>query len=96
MRKEQAIELAESKWWESKTYREIVEFQLFEDRLCMPFDVFHEALEKSLDRPVFTHELAFRDRIEKEFLGERERPTFDEIINIIPKDKRLIIAKIYA
>jgi hypothetical protein len=54
--KENAIELYESKWWEGLSHREIAGVQLFVTELCCPFDVFHEAVEKSLGRPVFTHE----------------------------------------
>ena len=54
--KEKAIKLSLTEWWKEKSYREIAEFQLFTAELCCPFDVFHEAVEKSLGRPVFTHE----------------------------------------
>lgn len=56
MRKEDAIALSESKFWETMSYRDRAMFQMFEPLLCMPFDVFHEAVEKTLSRPVFTHE----------------------------------------
>ena len=56
MTKEQAIALAESNFWEGMSHREIAEFQMMEEKLCMPFTVFHEAVEKTLGRPVFTHE----------------------------------------
>lgn len=56
MNKEQAIAMAESKWWEGKTAQEIAVFQLNEDLLCMPFNVFHKAVEEWLGRPVWTHE----------------------------------------
>jgi hypothetical protein len=56
--KAKALELFESNWWEFASHREIAQFQLHEDRLCRPFDVFHEAVEKTLGRPVFTHEFA--------------------------------------
>lgn len=52
MTKEQVIKLAESEFWKDVTYEQIAKFQLFEDLLCMPFDVFHEAVEKTLGRPV--------------------------------------------
>lgn len=89
--REQAVALHESKFWESQTYRQRAEFQLFEERLCMPFGVFHEAIEKTLGRPVFTHEFAFIDGLRKEFLGERSAPSLEEIINLIPEEKRLVV-----
>ena len=86
----QAINMANSKIWKNWTNEQIVRFQLFQDRLCMPFDRFHEAIEKVLKRPVYTHEFAF-DEIKKEYLGEKSPPTFEEIINLIPEDKKIII-----
>jgi hypothetical protein len=59
MNKEDAIQLYESKFWEPMSFQERAKFQMFEEKLCMPFDVFHEAVEKTLGRSVFTHEFAF-------------------------------------
>ena len=73
------------------TYRQIAEFQLEQDKLCMPFDVFHEAIEKTLGRPVFTHEFAFRQQLRKELYGEKEAPTFEEICALIPEEKLILI-----
>lgn len=58
MTREEAVKLADSKWYETKTAEEIVDFQLYEERLCMPFPLFHKAVEEALGRPVFTHEFA--------------------------------------
>ena len=89
--KEQAIAFAENKLYEGMTYRQIAEFQMEQDYLCMPFDVLHEAMEKTLDRPVFTHEFAFRNELRKELLGQKNPPTFEEICSLIPKDKLVLI-----
>lgn len=89
---EKAIALAESNWWELCTHREIAEFQLFTAELCLPFEKFHEAVEKSLGRPVFTHEFGLNfDGIIAEFLGEREAPTMTEIMELIPAENRVIV-----
>lgn len=61
---EQAIRLAETKFWETMTDHDIAKFQLFEDRLCMPFGVFHRAIEKALGRPVWTHEFATPEKLQ--------------------------------
>lgn len=42
--KEQAIKFHDSKVYENWTSGQIVDFQLFQDRLCVPFDVFHSAI----------------------------------------------------
>jgi len=67
--KDEAVAFAEGKQWEPMTLRERTEFQLFQDRLCMPFGVFHEAVEKALGRPVWTHEFADRQRLQDELRG---------------------------
>ena len=74
MTREEAIAKYETGWWKDSTDKEIVDFQLFESRLCMPFDRFHEAVGKVLGRPVFTHEFAdsgkLRDDYERAMNGE--------------------------
>jgi hypothetical protein len=91
---EKAIALASSRWWEGKTNREIAEFQLFTAELCVPFGVFHAALEDCLKRPVWTHELGLNFAgIVKEFRGDSPAPSFEEIVNLIPEEKRVLIVK---
>jgi len=92
--KEQAMAFFDSKIWETEnwSYRQIAEFQMFQEKISMPFDVFHEAVEKSLKRPVYIHEFGLNvEGLKKELLGEKEPPTLDEIINMIPKEKRMLI-----
>lgn len=92
--KEAAIALAKSKWWENKTAEEIVRFQLFTQELSMPFSIFHQAIEKVLKRSVFTHELGLNfEGLCKEFLGEVAAPSFQEIIDMIPEEKRILVVK---
>ena len=94
MTKEEAIALGETKFWEKMTHREIAVFQMNEPLLCMPFSVFHEAIEKTLGRPVFTHEFAMNyDGIMKELMGDAPPPSFEEILNLIPADKRIVLIK---
>jgi len=90
--KEQAIRFYENKFYEGMSHTDIFKFQLWQEKLCMPWGVFHEAAEKALNRPVFTHEFAYPDNLKKEFLGEKDAPTFDEIIELIPAEKRIILS----
>jgi hypothetical protein len=91
--RENAIKLAESKWWEGLSHREIAGVQLFVTELCCPFDVFHEAVEKSLGRPVFTHEFGLNyDGICSEFLGEKESPTLEQILSLVPNEKLVVFS----
>lgn len=92
MNKETAIKMAESKWWIGLNADIITAFQLFEPLMCMDFSDFHKAIEESLDRPVYTHEFGYNiEGLKKEFLGKQPKATLEEIINLIPKDKRIII-----
>ena len=94
MEKAQAVELYDSCWWVDKTALEISLFQLFEPLLCMPFDRFHAAVEEALGRPVFTHEFGLNwDGLKKELLGERPAPTMEQILEMIPEAKRIVIVR---
>ena len=73
MTREEAVKLADSKWYETKTAEEIVDFQLYEERLCMPFPLFHKAVEEALGRPVFTHEFASVEKLQMEFEALRKK-----------------------
>lgn len=97
MTKEQAIELSESGFWEHLTPRQVAEFQMSEKLICMPFSVFHEALEESLGRPVFTHELGMNiDGIKAELFGGKPAPSLREIIDLIPREKLALVSIRYA
>ena len=69
MTREEAIALCESEWWIGLPDREIVEFQLYEDRLCMDFSDYHRAVERVLGRAVLTHEFstAGSKQLQREF-----------------------------
>ena len=88
----EAIAFFESKVWETWNERQISEFQIEQDRLCVPFDVFHEALEKALKRPVFTHEFGCNlEGLKRELYGEKEPPTLEDILSWIPKEKLMVV-----
>ncbi len=89
--REQAVALYESNFWEGMDARDIAVFQVTNDRLCMPFDVFQIAMEEALGRPVFTHELANSDNLKRELFGDKPTPTLAEVLNQIPAEKRIVI-----
>lgn len=94
--KEQAIDLYHSGWWKNLSAHDIVMVQLFEEkiRICIPFGKFHRAIEEVLKRPVYTHEFGLNlEGLRKEFLGDIPTPTFEEIVNLIPIEKRILIVK---
>lgn len=91
--REKALAMYESGWWEGLDSRRIAQVQLFIAELCLPFGIFHEAIEEALGRPVYTHEFGLNyGGIVAEFLGERPAPTMQEIIDLIPVDKRIIVS----
>ena len=73
--KKEAIAYAQTKWYVGKSEQQILDFQLFEERLCMPFELFHQALEKILCRSVQTVELLPEGwvALQKEYLSICER-----------------------
>lgn len=72
--------------------RQRAEFQMMQDILCMPFGAFHEAIETTLGRPVFTHEFGLNwEGLKNELFNGAPAPSFDEIINLIPEGKRVLI-----
>ena len=53
--KDEAVNFHDSKAYEDMTDQERALFQINQEKLCMPFDVFHSSVEKTLGRPVWTH-----------------------------------------
>ena len=74
MTKDEAIQMGESGWWKTKTAREIVQFQLNERLLCMPFGEFHKAVGEALGRSVWTHEFGNYGTLLDEFNGQEPTP----------------------
>lgn len=88
---EEAVALFDSGAWKDWTDDELFSFQLFQDCLCVPFDRFHRASEIALKRSVWTHEFAHQAELIKEYWGDKPKPTFEEIVALIPADKRLVV-----
>lgn len=89
--KQQALAIYYSGVWKSWSDDEIVRFQLYQKRLAVEFRRFHEAVEAVLGRPVWTHEFADWKCLQAKYEGERDAPTMDEIIDMIPVEKRILI-----
>ena len=88
--KEEAIAIARREGYKSWTPEQVVAFQLEQDKLCMDFGFFHEMVEKVLGRSVWTHEFARPDLLKLELLKIRKKPSLEEILNQIPKDKLIV------
>ena len=91
--KKQAIAIFNGGEWKDWSDEEVVKFQLYQDRLCVPFGRFHEAIEKVFGRPIWTHEFSrsnYQNLID-EYEGKRKSPTFEEILSLIPEEKRIVL-----
>lgn len=89
---EQALDLFKSDFWKTLTLKQRARLQAIQGRLFMPFAVFHEAVEKTLGRPVYTHEFGLNwNGIKAELFDGDAAPTMEEIENLIPFEKRLIV-----
>jgi hypothetical protein len=92
--KAQARELYESGWWVGHDDRSVVTFQMHEPLLCMPFVEFHEAMERTLGRPVLTHEFGLDwHGLQCELLGDRPVPTRDDLLALLPEERRRFVMR---
>lgn len=89
--KEETILFAENELWKDIPEKELAEFIISQKLLCVPLEVMYETLSKALGRPVYTHEFAYPDHLLQELKGDKPRSTFEDIINLIPTEKRIII-----
>ncbi len=91
--KDQAMALYESGFWRDMTPRQIAEFQMSQELLCVPFDVFHKAIEETLGRSVWTHEFGSLGIVglRAELFDGKPAPSLTDIINLIPEEKRIIV-----
>ncbi len=91
--KEKAIEFAKSKLWEDMTHEEIAKFQICQDKLCVPFDVFHESIEEALQRPVYIHEFGLnREGLKAELFDGEPPPSLEELLKLLPQEKLIIVS----
>lgn len=59
----------ENRWWESKDPVTVARYQIFEDRLLVYFDLYHDGLTKLLGRAIMSHEFGLNaDRLREEAL----------------------------
>lgn len=90
--REQALALYDTEFWESLAYVERARFQLSEERLCMPFDIFVEAVERALGRPVRVGEFLQPRRLLSELSGEQTVLDVDDLLSLLPEQNRILLA----
>ncbi len=82
--KEKAINIGKSEVWKTWSDEEIVFFQLYQPKLCMPFGELHRATEAVLGRPVFNTEFGFNvDGLKSEFEAKHKKPTYQDHVNMV-------------
>jgi hypothetical protein len=74
----------DNKIWEKLSIIERAWFQLYQPYLSMPFGEFHGAMEKLLDRPVWTHEFAFPDELKVEAIN-KQKINFEQVLDKLPR-----------
>jgi len=89
--KDEAKAFMENETWKKWSDAEIAVFQLHQEILYIPFSRFHEAVEKALGRPVWTHEFAKPDLIGAELAGTRDAPSMEDIIGMLPPEKTVVV-----
>lgn len=90
--REQAIAFSESRAWQKLDAKARALFQMEQDRLCMPFEEFKKAVEETLDRQVFTHELN-KAGLLAELQGKALAPSLADILAMLPADKTVVVVK---
>ena len=88
MTTDQGMKFLESQAWEQLSARDRAGFQLLQNRLWMPFSVFQQSVEESLNRTVETTELGInRDGLINELLQGKPPPALQDILdNIVPNN----------
>ena len=89
--RKEAIYMYDNGDWKHMTLEQRAKFQFLQEKLCMPFDKFHEAIEKTLKRPVYTHEFALnREGLHNELFGDGDPPSMEELIEMLPENKTIV------
>lgn len=74
----------ESGEWNWLSDHQRAELQMEVKYLCMPFSIFHGSIERTLGRPVFTHEFGLNwDGLLEELQGRRPQATFSEVMDLL-------------
>lgn len=89
--KDELIALSATRFWEKLTPRQIVDLQLAQDLICIPIDVYQNALTAVLGRPVLTHEMGNPQALRQELYGQKSAPglgtVIDELIACMAKGR---------
>lgn len=88
-----AAAFSDSGWYKDRSPEEITALQLYKESLCVPeFSIFHEAVDKALDRSVQTFVFGFcPEKLQQEF--ESKVPNAEELIRQMRTLKAQFVAE---
>lgn len=69
----------------------VEELELLRGTLEIPFEMVHQRVGELVGRPVYTHEMGFNWRGLVEEARTQDHPSLQEIVDLIPSGKRLIL-----
>lgn len=88
---EECRQLGASAEWKGLTDEELFNLGFFQRLLCIPFGELHRVTSVVLDRPVWTHEFAFRGHLLAELRKAKPKSTVADVVGLLPKDKVLTV-----
>lgn len=86
MTEKEALDKKATCWWEEKSCWEIVDFQMFADKLCMPESLYIEALKSALLREISTESLKEQADLIKAVYKEKRPIDVTDSIRMMPFD----------
>lgn len=89
--RDQAVALYDTGFWRYLNLEERACFQLSEERLCMPFPVFHHAVEVCLQRKVAAGEYLRPKRLLREVARTATPPPKEKLLDLLPPNQRSVI-----
>lgn len=85
--------------WESRPHpasmtavERMAEMEALGGPVEVPFSKMHARIEALVGRPVWTHEMGLNwDGLVREAAWNTDRPTMEEIVDLIPAEKRVVV-----
>ena len=88
---DEAVAFHDSGEWKNWSDAQIAHFQMRQQFLAIPFERFHAAVQKTLGRPVWTHEFADREALIAELDGKIPAPDFAGILAKLPAERTVVV-----
>lgn len=80
----QAIAIYNSGIWQDMTEKQICDMQLLQDRLCVPLDILHDAMNVCLGRPITNLELLTqRSELTREYILKNGKPSCEDVMALL-------------